>query len=665
MKKIMSLLLAELILLSGPGFAAGRIQDSDVKSLSEVGNTASKLISSTKIYDVLNAQQLSASIANGQLGGGSGGSVGTVQNLLSGKNPDAEKGATTNWTNTSGALTASSTTPADGNYSFQFVASAASQSANSSAVAIPAVSYGQNGLVRFSYKTTNSDFILQVTDGTNTIAAVTLPAATNYTYASGSFIMPSSGNVQVKVVSASAGQINFDDVFVGENFQLGTVSQATLFGSASWSGGSGNVISNASFTNMSSFSSTPPISVKGSITASSTEFAVTAASLPPGEYMAVLTGEMRLGGGQTDSVYCNYRFSDGTTGTDPVALMQVGSSAPSNSTGFSGRFSYSTAQSNVTFRIQAKQSAASSANVCGVTTAEGATINIALYRFPTAAQQAYTPDNTPASWSGYHDATCSWAIASSSFADPADDSTCNFGTLYSRNLTATSLGNKSPGIQFVAPRAGRYEVMVSGSGANTTGGPGDYVQLTDGSGNALDSSVNSAVGAGYYTPFTMKGIVDVPSTGATTTIKIKMAASSNTYTIGGASVVPYTLQWTLKQLDTPVGMPVIVNSLTSNTPGQERIERASVATTCSTSPCTIARQSGTWVSSITRSGVGTYAVNFLAGAFSSAPSCTLTSNGRELRVLSDPTTSGFSFDTADGSGSVADTYFSMICMGPR
>jgi len=49
--------------LCSTSFAAGKIQDADVKSLTEVGSVAARLINTTKIYDTTNSQQLSTTIA--------------------------------------------------------------------------------------------------------------------------------------------------------------------------------------------------------------------------------------------------------------------------------------------------------------------------------------------------------------------------------------------------------------------------------------------------------------------------------------------------------------------------------------------------------------------------------------------------------------------------
>lgn len=59
--KLISLLL---LFLSINAFGAGKVQNSDVKSLSEVGNVSSRLINDTKIHSTVSATQLSALLSN-------------------------------------------------------------------------------------------------------------------------------------------------------------------------------------------------------------------------------------------------------------------------------------------------------------------------------------------------------------------------------------------------------------------------------------------------------------------------------------------------------------------------------------------------------------------------------------------------------------------------
>ena len=106
------------------------------------------------------------------------------------------------------------------------------------------------------------------------------------------------------------------------------------------------------------------------------------------------------------------------------------------------------------------------------------------------------------------------------------------------------------------------------------------------------------------------------------------------------------------------------NTITSSGVKQ-RSERVTVSATCSASPCTIASQSGSWVSSITRASAGTYTVNFTSGIFSAAPSCDVMSDNYIQYFSALPSTSSFSFRTTDLTGTFQDTKFNIICMGPR
>jgi hypothetical protein len=115
--------------------------------------------------------------------------------------------------------------------------------------------------------------------------------------------------------------------------------------------------------------------------------------------------------------------------------------------------------------------------------------------------------------------------------------------------------------------------------------------------------------------------------------------------------------------------PILIGGVTSSTTGSERIERASVTSTCSSTPCTI--NSGTpAISSITRASTGLYTVNFAAGTFSANPSCTCStsvSTFNSICAINSNSTSAVTVNTANqqASGAQIDVAFSLICMGPR
>lgn len=105
--------------------------------------------------------------------------------------------------------------------------------------------------------------------------------------------------------------------------------------------------------------------------------------------------------------------------------------------------------------------------------------------------------------------------------------------------------------------------------------------------------------------------------------------------------------------------------------GQERLERVILNTVCTTSPCTIFKQSGSWLSSITRNSAGDYVLNVATGIFSDVPSCTCSAtdasgNGRSCMIRSNnATTTSVPMTTANGAGTFSDTLFSVNCQGPR
>lgn len=99
----------------------------------------------------------------------------------------------------------------------------------------------------------------------------------------------------------------------------------------------------------------------------------------------------------------------------------------------------------------------------------------------------------------------------------------------------------------------------------------------------------------------------------------------------------------------------------------ERMERVNVSTNCTASPCTISSQSG-GISSVTRTSTGNYVVNFVAGTFSSAATCTATAANGSTSVIvtaSPASNIAYGFSTNTDAGVVTDSHFSVICMGPR
>lgn len=116
--------------------------------------------------------------------------------------------------------------------------------------------------------------------------------------------------------------------------------------------------------------------------------------------------------------------------------------------------------------------------------------------------------------------------------------------------------------------------------------------------------------------------------------------------------------------------PVLTGSVTSNSQSALRIESVAVTSDCTSSPCTIARQSSAWVSSIARTGTGEYTINFVSGVFSSTPDCYcssisvgITATNCAKNLLE--STSSVRFLTTTMAGANTNSTFSVSCIGPR
>ncbi len=111
-------------------------------------------------------------------------------------------------------------------------------------------------------------------------------------------------------------------------------------------------------------------------------------------------------------------------------------------------------------------------------------------------------------------------------------------------------------------------------------------------------------------------------------------------------------------------------NVTSNSSGQERVERVLIANNGTAS---ISSQSGTWVSSVSRTSTGYVTVTIANGAFTSAPTCVCSSQdgatpGGFCSVENGGTTTTLKYATrngAGGGGSLADMAAGIICMGPH
>lgn len=122
------------------------------------------------------------------------------------------------------------------------------------------------------------------------------------------------------------------------------------------------------------------------------------------------------------------------------------------------------------------------------------------------------------------------------------------------------------------------------------------------------------------------------------------------------------------------------NSISSNSASALRMEYAQfgggasgglATSACTGSPCTLAANSASWISSVTRSGTGAYSATIAGGVFSSVPYCWGNSGlfgvatGGIANVNATSTTA-LNINTYANNGSgAADAVVTMYCIGPR
>src|SRR5690606_26051426 len=116
------------------------------------------------------------------------------------------------------------------------------------------------------------------------------------------------------------------------------------------------------------------------------------------------------------------------------------------------------------------------------------------------------------------------------------------------------------------------------------------LRLTDGTNKIADAQYVVAGTGGPQSTLPLCGIYNAAST-SPVTLKIQSASNStNTVTIGGTASTDSTIEWSIFSLDQNLPAPVLVGSVTSQSTGAERIERALISNTAN--PCSITSQSG-------------------------------------------------------------------------
>jgi hypothetical protein len=444
-----------------------------------------------------------------------------------------------------------------------------------------------------------------------TSGCTTIPVTSGWQQVSAQIFSATAGSsvgIDITDNLGSAGTLNVDECYVGEARNIGTVAQSYLIGGVVITGCAWNTTS----TSMANFPTTTGCTYIpfGAASAPSTMLpALKFASMPAGDYEIVWDGAI---GPTTASKQANLQTSDGTNFSRENS--QIFCSAGQCS-GFplTHSINYSSPQSAVTLALYGQSGSGGNIAVSGTVVAK-------VYYFPTSAQQVLNANTSPANWSG--SSTLSATTTSTSVADITTSLSGSVTTLGTpQNITCVA-ATAQLGVTCTLPSAGTYHVCYSGTADDGSSGPGISSLLTDGSNVAITGSqLLTSVGTAALTSFGQCGNYPASSTTATFKLRGFVGSGTGTYNLNTISVV---------SLNTPIAAPIINNSITTNAAGAWRHEVVSfggsasggaATSACTSSPCTIAVQTGSWVSSVTRTAAGSYTVTFSAGMFSAPPQC--------------------------------------------
>lgn len=655
MRKNIYLLLATLLTFSGgPSFAAGKIQNADVKSLSELqaaGGTASQLINDSKIY-VTGAginKQLSAAIANGEIGGGGGGGY----NLLT--NSEFESGVSASWSNSGGTYAAATSTDIlKGSVSAAFTASATGQYFESSAYTVPEILKSTNCYAEVWYKGGSSNLTLKVVDGTGTLiqsASVALVSSTAANLASVNFICPSSGSIKLRIESTGSSAL--------ASFDLAYLGQAK------------NIVSTSVIGDWKDF---PSVAAGTLITAVTTS--------PAYGTVVENIAQYRRSGDSLDIRWSFKQSSAGTAGSG-IYLFNIPSSICVIDTTKTG--------TNSSARNQ-RGAVGTWARVNGATAVANGTAMV-WSSSQIYAEAGYTDSSSVVSAAPWGDAFSQFSLGSMSFSiratvpcqgwssntSAARADQTNYGWT---SYTPTFTGFGSPtAIETFHKRDGEDLLL--------------RIKFTCGTTTATEARVSlpgSLVSAGTDKIPALRMIAAGTTVAGATTVPLMLIEPNVGYvTFGyrdgssggiakanGSTICSLGSYYAFADARIPISgwsenqkAPVLIGSVTSGSTAALRVEYVSFGgstlynSTCASTPCTIWGQSGA-ISSVSRSSAGQYVINFLAGTWSVVPTCVYTGALTDHKVHPSGTVSAISVGSRDSSFAYTDGVTNqVICFGPR
>lgn len=480
-------------------------------------------------------------------------------------NPEFETGKSP-WTASGGtfALETSGSELLFGSISATWDSSSASQTLSPAAIAIPNGLKGKPSVAYCSIQVPSgvATHKFQVYDGTNVIAERDLVSNTSPVKQPLNFQMPSSGNITIRFLSVASNEpsITVDGCYLGEANNIGASATAVLAGESYFAGTTNCTGWSRTSTSLGAVSTDAdcpgPTIVNQEIGSWQTTDAdlpiQTINNLPPGRYKATFIMSQFTSG----SIISVAAINDGST----TCEGQPGNNDSANAAAVyvSCWFNY-TNVGNRSFQLYVASNTGSITIYNGNTTPRQS-LKFILEKWPTSQEQNFTPDLLANSWSGYHDATCSWARTNTAYGDPTADASCalvertnsNFGTV----VTNDSAGSALPGIKFTPKRPGRYWVCAITHGEIANAAAFASTQLWDGTTiiSESESRTNSTNG---FPQLTTCGVYYAADTNQKT-LTLRTKATSGQINLG-TNASASSVEWTIFQIDQTVPMPFVTS----------------------------------------------------------------------------------------------------------
>jgi hypothetical protein len=550
------------------------------------------------------------------------------QNYLAGKNPGFENGKA-GWTASGGTF---STATSGSNYmgigraSGTWDSSSAGQTLTSPAFTVTNGAAGNNALARCKVMTPSgtATHTMGLWDGTNLTNTISIPSSTTAQYVEIPFPMGAAAStVAIRFTSVASNEplISIDDCYIGPNFNLSNGQPITDWASFT---PTGTWTANSTYTgkwrrvgDVAEYQVT--ITASGAPTATQLYINLPTGHVIDTAKLASTANNPPLGFGMaTDSGVSNYPVRVDYDSTTRVSVTAVGTASTYAST------------SGLTATIPFTFGNADSVDV--------------LFRVPIAtwgAQSAIRADNSDFDWTSY---TPTYV----GLGSPT-------GTAYYRrvgdsvevqfNFTAGTVTSSAASISLPSG------LTINSSKFNSTGMAGYWTA------NSFGATVSTHLIADSGTSVINFGLIVGSSNGFTKALGTSIGTGA--IVTGHTFLIPVT-GWTTSQR-----APLLVGSVTSNTTGLERVERATI----SSSTPSVSSQSGSWISSVSRPATGQFTLTLASGIFSGIPSCVANvSNGGAgnnfVAQTSPGSTTSVNVAVAN-AGTATNADFQVICMGPR